>query len=148
MSAGPITSSLKAQFTQAGNTSQESKMVAEIQPHGQDKQGNSMHSTVPDSLLFSLVSGAPVSIHQAGAASPAYMESLIGHTMEELLLSHMEESSTLPQMREAHHTLQPKLPTNIADIFCRFSDMLSIGLCQTAAKITGDIKAELQKDSA
>lgn len=36
------------------------------------------------------------------------------------------------------------LPNNIADLFSRFSHMLSIGLFQTAAKITGDIKAELQ----
>lgn len=38
----------------------------------------------------------------------------------------------------------PNMPNNLADLFSRFSDMLSIGLSQTAAKITGDIKAELK----
>lgn len=120
------------------------KMEATTRPQTQELHGTQVSSPAPDPLLFSPLSGALVSIQQAGDASPASTESLTDHAMDDYLLTPMEEGSSHSQGRESHLIHHPNLPTNIVDMFSRFADMLSIGLSQTAAKITGDIKAELQ----
>lgn len=88
--------------------------------------------------------GSTVSICHTEGPFPAFMESLIGHTMENLLCSPMgpnEAYSGSPQ--------QPGLPhtdslINTADLFHKLSELLDRGLSTTAAKITGEIKADFQ----
>lgn len=78
-------------------------MAATTQPPARDNQGNFPHSTALESIHLSPLPGALESTQLIGTAST---ESLIGHTMEDFLLSPMEESSVLPELREDLHALR------------------------------------------
>lgn len=105
-----------------GDPPQNPKMAN--RPQTQEIQGTQASSPAPDPLLISPQTETSANIPHAGAASPASTESLIGHTMEDLLLLPMEESSSHSQGKEAHLIHHPDMPTNIADMFSRFADVL------------------------
>lgn len=78
-----------------------------------------------------------------GTASPASTESLIHQTLDELLMSPwlqlpLGTLSPCTARVISHHNLR------ISVIFTKFAEMLDKGLSQTAAKITSDIKLDLQ----
>lgn len=77
-------------------------------------------------------------------ASPASTEFLIGHTMDDLLLSLMEAGPALHQNREACLAQHSDLPFYTAFMFIKFSEMLAWGLSSTSAKMTGKIRADIQ----
>lgn len=64
--------------------------------------------------------------------------------MDDSLLSPMEAGPTQLQSREAFSAQHSVLPFDRASMFLKFSEMLDHGLSSTAAKITGEIKADIQ----
>lgn len=88
--------------------------------------------------------GPPVSNPHTEALSPASTESLIGHTLEDYMLSPMGYAEAYPaSSHQAGHTSSDTL-INTANLLNKLLELLNRGLSTTAAKITGDIKADLQ----
>lgn len=79
-----------------------------------------------------------------GPTSPAFTEALINQTLDELLMSPMTATSLGPSDPLLGAGQLPSQPQDIAFIFTKFVEMLDRCLSQTAAKITSDIKMDLQ----
>lgn len=81
---------------------------------------------------------------QATTPSPTSTESLIGHTMADQAFSPAGPGRptypdfTTPGLHSQDHSF------NAADLYDKLSTLLERGLATTAAKITGDIKSDLQ----
>lgn len=86
-----------------------------------------------------------VSIRQESAPSPASMESLIGHTMEDFLFSPMRPDEAYPTSPSHHTQGASDSLINTADLFNKLSELLDKGLSTVAAKIIGDIKENFQR---
>lgn len=77
--------------------------------------------------------------------SSASTESLISRTLDELLLTPMEDVTTSPgEFRDPNRGL-PTTPRDVSSIMTTFSKMLTRGLAQTAAQITSTIQPDLHQ---
>lgn len=81
-------------------------------------------------------------LHQA-APSPASTKSLIGRTLEGLVLTPMSDILASPDTCENRAHNYPLISTNYNSMMSAFSKMLSRGLSQTTAQITSFIHADL-----
>lgn len=76
--------------------------------------------------------------------SPASPESLINQTLDDLVMSPMVAPSPRSGDLPLGPTQLPLQQPDVAFIFSKFVEMLDRGLSQTAARITSDIKHDLQ----
>lgn len=147
MSSLAIRRDLGPQFeasTRARCTKMATAAAAGSQPHASTMDGGSEQRQV---LTPAILNYTPLShgiSQQAMTSSPASTESLIGHTVGDQAFSPAGPNRpyynyfTTPGLHPQDHNF------NAADLYDKLSALLERGLATTAAKITGDIKSDLQ----
>lgn len=117
-------------------------MVAATLSHALAAVEDPIPGSIPDPLLLSPGTGAPVITPQVGLHSPTSTESFMDQTLDDLLLSPMDAGPTQAwhvAPMAGHYYDEPLVTTAM---FITFSEMLDYCLSHTAARITRNIKAE------
>ena len=120
------------------------KMAAAASPRGEAADLESIADpSSPIQHALPLLA-TPVSTVPPHATSPASTESLISHTMADMLNTPMLQSPLSHAGFQMPSPIPQPSQTDMARLLNCFSDMLAAGLTQTAAQITSSIKADLQ----
>lgn len=90
------------------------------------------------------LAGPTVSTHNHGCMSAASMESPISRTLDDMLLSPVEDLMASQEACRVHTQGLTSTPQDFSSMMAMFDTMLSKGLSQTANQITTAIQADLQ----
>lgn len=119
-------------------------MAAERPPHDTAIPGMPVSSPWLEAPQEEMSGGVPAMPYIGSPTSPATTVSLINQTLDDMLRSPSAAASPVPgPYFQDGGQLSPQ-PQDISLLFNKFAEMLDRGLSLTAARITSDIKSDLQ----
>lgn len=118
--------------------------AAPSQPHTSASERTLEHRKVLPPALLTYTPGIHGYGQQALTPSPASTESLLSHSFRDQAYSPAGPVESSHADFPPHGATGPDQSFNAADLYLKLSTLLEKGLASTAAKITGDIKADLQ----